>query len=280
MSQSKQRNLTNLVIFILLTIGAIVMIAPLLWMVSTSFKEKQDVFALPPVWIPKTFDFIKYSEIWEKGPLLSGIKNSLIVAVCVTVIGTFTSSLAAFSFAKLRFPHKNKLFLMLLASMMIPYPAVMIPQFMMFSKLGWVDTLLPLIVPGLFGNIVMIFFLRQYLVSVPNAIIEAAKIDGSSYFKLYSIITFPLIKPAVAAQLILWFMGIWNDYLAPIIYLNSPEKQTLQLVIANFNASYAIQTDYPLIMAASVIALLPVLITFLIFQRQIIESVAISGVKG
>lgn len=280
MSRSKQRNLTNLVIFILLTIGAIVMIAPLLWMVSTSFKEKQDVFALPPVWIPKTFDFIKYSEIWEKGPLLSGIKNSLIVAVCVTVIGTFTSSLAAFSFAKLRFPHKNKLFLMLLASMMIPYPAVMIPQFMMFSKLGWVDTLLPLIVPGLFGNIVMIFFLRQYLVSVPNAIIEAAKIDGSSYFKLYSIITFPLIKPAVAAQLILWFMGIWNDYLAPIIYLNSPEKQTLQLVIANFNASYAIQTDYPLIMAASVIALLPVLITFLIFQRQIIESVAISGVKG
>ena len=125
----------------------------------------------------------------------------------------------------------------------------------------------------------MIFFLRQYLISVPDEILEAAKIDGSSYFRLFSTITFPLIKPAIAAQLILWFMAIWNDYLAPIIYLNSPEKQTLQLVIANFNATYAIQTDYPLIMAASVIALLPVLLIFLIFQKQIIESVAISALK-
>ncbi|MDT0121282.1 carbohydrate ABC transporter permease [Paenibacillus sp. RRE4] len=280
MSYSQRRKVTNSIIFIVLSIGAIAMIAPLLWMLSTSLKEKQDVFALPPVWIPEVFRFDKYQEIWEAGPLLSGIKNSLIVALSVTVVGTFTSSLAAFAFAKLRFPHKNKLFLALLASMMIPYPTVMIPQFIMFSKLGWVDTLLPLIVPGLFGNVIMIFFLRQYLLSVPDAIIEAAKIDGSSYFRLYSSITFPLIKPAVAAQLILWFMGIWNDYLAPIIYLNSPEKQTLQLVIANFNATYAIQTDYPLIMAASIVALLPVLIIFLIFQKQIIESVAISGVKG
>ncbi|WP_274529039.1 carbohydrate ABC transporter permease [Paenibacillus piscarius] len=277
---TSRRRMTNSIIFVLLLIGAVFMIGPLLWMLSTSFKDKQDVFALPPVWIPSPFHFDKYKEIWEAGPLLSGIRNSLTIAVTVTVVGTFTSSLAAFSFAKLRFPGKNKIFLLLLSSLMIPYPAVMIPQFFMFSKLGWIDTLLPLIVPGLFGNIVMIFFLRQYLSSVPNAIIEAAKIDGSSYFRLYSSITFPLIKPAVAAQLILWFMGIWNDYLAPIIYLNSPEKQTLQLVIANFNATYAIQTDYPLIMAASIIALLPMLIIFLVFQKQIIESVAISGVKG
>ncbi|MDQ0917801.1 carbohydrate ABC transporter permease [Paenibacillus sp. V4I5] len=277
---TKQQKIMSIVIFLILAIGAIVMVAPLLWMVSTSFKEKKDVFALPPQWIPETFLFIKYSEIWEKGPLLSGIKNSVFIAVSVTIIGTFTSSLAAFSFAKLRFPGKDKIFLLLLSALMIPYPVVMIPQFILFSELGWVDTLLPLIVPGFFGNIVMIFFLRQYLTSVPNAIIEAAKIDGTSYFGIFYRIIFPLIKPAVAAQLILWFMAIWNDYLAPIIYLNSPEKQTLQLVIANFNATYAIQTDYPLIMAASVIALLPMLIVFLIFQKQIIESVAISGVKG
>ncbi|GAA0137840.1 carbohydrate ABC transporter permease [Paenibacillus sp. YSY-4.3] len=280
MSHSTRIKLTNTIIFIILAIGAVFMIAPLLWMLSTSIKQKLDVFALPPVWIPSNPQWGKYLEIWEAGPLLSGIQNSVIIAVSVTVVGTFTSSLAAFSFAKLRFPGKNQIFLMLLSAMMIPYPAVMIPQFMMFSKIGWIDTLLPLIVPGLFGNIIMIFFLRQYLISVPNEVIEAAKIDGSSYFRLFSAITFPLIKPAVAAQLILWFMGIWNDYLAPIIYLNSPEKMTLQLVIANFNATYAIQTDYPLIMAASVIALLPVLIIFLVFQKQIIESVAISGVKG
>lgn len=280
MSHSSRTKLNNTMIFILLAIGAIVMIAPLVWMLSTSIKQKVDVFALPPVWIPENPQWGKYLEIWTAGPLLSGIKNSVIIALSVTVVGTFTSSLAAFSFAKLKFPGKSGIFLMLLSALMIPYPAVMIPQFMMFSKIGWVDTLLPLIVPGLFGNIVMIFFLRQYLISVPDEVLEAAKIDGSSYFRLFSTITFPLIKPAVAAQLILWFMGIWNDYLAPIIYLTSPEKQTLQLVIANFNATYAIQTDYPLIMAASVIALLPVLIIFLVFQKQIIESVAISGVKG
>ncbi|GIP54472.1 MULTISPECIES: carbohydrate ABC transporter permease [Paenibacillus] len=280
MSHSSRTKLTNTIIFILLAIGAVAMIAPLIWMLSTSIKQKIDVFALPPVWIPENPQWGKYAEIWTAGPLLSGIKNSVIIALSVTVVGTFTSSLAAFSFSKLKFPGKHMIFFLLLSALMIPYPAVMIPQFMMFSKIGWVDTLLPLIVPGLFGNIVMIFFLRQYLISVPDEVLEAAKIDGSSYFRLFSTITFPLIKPAVAAQLILWFMGIWNDYLAPIIYLTSPEKQTLQLVIANFNAQYAIQTDYPLIMAASVIALLPVLIIFLVFQKQIIESVAISGVKG
>ncbi len=280
MSVKKKDRITDIFVFIFLTMGAIVMIAPLLWMVSTSLKSKDEVFSLPPVWIPSDISFNKYLEIWNMGPLLSGISNSLIVALSVTIVGTFTSSLAAFAFAKLNFRGKNKIFLLLFASVMIPYPVLMIPQFMMFSEIGWVDTLLPLIVPGLFGNIFMIFFLRQFLNSIPNSIIEAAKIDGCSYFQIFYKIVFPLIKPAVAAQLILWFMAIWNDYLGPILYLNSPEKQTLQLVIANFNASYAIQSDYPLIMAASVVALLPMLIVFMIFQKQIIESIAISGVKG
>ncbi len=279
-SEKKTTRITNIIVFCLLSVGAIFMVAPLLWMVATSFKEIEEVYALPPVWIPESFNFVKYVEIWEKGPLLQGIINSLIVAVSVTVIGTFTSSLAAFAFGKMNFPFKNAIFLLLLTAMMIPYPVVMIPQFIIFSQIGWVDTLLPLIVPGLFGNIIMVFFLRQYLTSVPNSIIEAAKIDGCSYFKIFYKIIFPLVRPAVAAQLILWFMTIWNDYLGPILYLNSPEKQTLQLVIANFNSTYAIQSDYPLIMAASVVSLLPMLIVFIFFQKQIIESVAISGVKG
>ncbi|WP_373231697.1 carbohydrate ABC transporter permease [Cohnella sp.] len=277
---SIRRKTANVVIFVLLLFGALTMIAPLLWMFTTSVKDRMDVFALPPKWIPNPMHFVKYVEIWEKGPLLSGIKNSFIVAIIVTVGGTLTSSLAAFAFSKLRFPFKNKIFLALIGTLMIPYPSIMIPQFMMFSKIGWVDTLLPLIIPGLFGNVFMIFFLRQYLNSVPNALIEAAKIDGSSYLGIYARIVMPLIKPAVAAQLILWFMAIWNDYLGPVIYLNSPEKMTLQPVIANFSATYASQTDYPLIMAASVISLIPMLVVFLIFQRQIIESVAITGVKG
>ncbi|WP_425431919.1 carbohydrate ABC transporter permease [Gracilibacillus ureilyticus] len=276
----RKKKIADSVIFVALSAGAVFMIAPLLWMLSTSVKQKSDVFALPPVWIPNEFDFSKYAEIWTAGPLLSGIQNSLIISLSVTIVGSFTSSLAAFAFAKLRLKNKNALFLLLLSAMMIPYPSLMIPQFSMFAGAGWIDTLLPLIIPPIFGNIVMVFFLRQYLINVPNAVIEAAKIDGTSFFGIFTKIIFPLIKPAIAAQFILWFMAVWNDYLAPIIYLNSPDKLTIQLVIANFNATYAIQTDYPLIMAASIIALLPMLIVFLIFQKQIIESIAISGVKG
>ncbi|UVF02924.1 carbohydrate ABC transporter permease [Streptococcus equinus] len=276
----KKINLSHVLIVIILLLGSVVMIGPLLWMVSTSLKDKSGVFQLPPQWIPNPVRLDAYKRLLDLDTLASGIKNTVIVSLTVTIIGTITSSMAAFSFAKLKMPFKNLLFLILLAAIMIPYPAVMIPQFMMFSKIGWVDTLLPLIIPGLFGNITMIFFLRQYLSNVPDSIIEAAKIDGAGYLKIFFNLIFPLIRPAVAAQFILWFMGTWNDYLAPLIYLNSPEKQTLQVVIANLNAAYAIQTDYPLIMAASVVSLLPVLIVFIIFQKQIIESVAISGMKG
>lgn len=276
----KKINLSHVLIVIILLLGSVVMIGPLLWMVSTSLKDKSGVFQLPPQWIPNPVRLDAYKRLLDLDTLASGIKNTVIVSLTVTIIGTITSSMAAFSFAKLKMPFKNLLFLILLAAIMIPYPAVMIPQFMMFSKIGWVDTLLPLIIPGLFGNITMIFFLRQYLSNVPDSIIEAAKIDGAGYLKIFFNLIFPLIRPAIAAQFILWFMGTWNDYLAPLIYLNSPEKQTLQVVIANLNAAYAIQTDYPLIMAASVVSLLPVLIVFIIFQKQIIESVAISGMKG
>jgi ABC-type sugar transport system, permease component len=270
----------NMILFVILCLGAIVMLAPLLWMVSTSVKSRMDVFALPPVWIPKTINWHKYIEIWQKGPLLNGLINTLIITITVVIVGTFTSTLAAFAFAKLRFPHKDKLFLMLLASLMIPYSVIMIPQFVMFSYIGWVDTLKPLIIPGLFGNVVMIFFIRQYIISsVPDELIEAAKMDGCPIFRIYYRIVLPLIKPAIVAQIILWFMAIWNDYLAPTIYLSSPENRTLQIVIASFNSTYAIQTDYPLIMAASVVSMIPLLIVFAIFQRQIIESVALTGVK-
>ena len=244
----------NALLTVILSIGAVVMAAPLVWMVSTSLKTKDAVYALPPEWIPDPFVWDTYRRVFDDTYVLSGIKNSLIVAVSVTVVGTVFSSLAAFALAKLRLPGKNAIFLMLLSGMMVPFPTLMIPQFVMFSRIGWVDTLLPLIVPVILGNVIMIFFLRQYLHNVPDSLVEAAKIDGASYLKIFWTMIMPLIRPAVAAQFILWFMFVWNDYLAPIIYLNSPEKQTLQVVIANMNVQYATQRDYPLIMAASVIS--------------------------
>ena len=277
LSATAQNRLVNTVVLLVLVLGAVVVIAPLFWMVSTSLKTKVEVFALPPIWIPEVPQWDTFTRMWSEAPILSGIKNSLIVAGTVTLFGSITSSLAAFALAKMRLPHKDAIFLGLLSGLMIPYATLLIPQFVMFSKFGWVDTLLPLIIPLLFGNIIMIFFLRQYLSSVPDSMIEAAKIDGASYLQIFWKIVMPLIRPAIAAQLILWFMAIWNDYLAPILYLNTESKQTLQVVIANLNVEFATQRDYPLIMGASFVALLPVLIVFLIFQRQIIESVALRG---
>ena len=280
MNRHHSYRLANALVIILLSLGSVLMLAPLLWMLSTSLKTMDGVFELPPQWVPDPIVWENYLRIWEAGPLLSGIRNSVIVSLTVTVIGTLTSSMAAFAFSKMRLPGKNGIFLAILGGMMIPFPALMIPTFMIFARIGWVDTLLPLIVPGLLGNIMMVFFLRQYLHNVPDSLVEASLIDGATYPQIFWKIIFPLIRPAIAAQFILWFMAVWNDYLGPIIYLNSENVQTLQLVIANFNATYAIQTDYPLIMAASLVALLPVLVVFLIFQRQIIESIALTGSKG
>lgn len=279
-SRTRSRRTADAITFVVLVLGSAAMLAPLVWMLSTSLKTKAEVFALPPVWIPEAPQWDTYVRMWTEAPILSGFMNSLIVAGTVTVVGSFTSALAAFALAKLRLPYKNAIFIGLLSGLMVPYPTIMIPQFVMFSRLHWVDTLLPLIVPLLFGNIIMIFFLRQYLESVPNSMIEAAKIDGASYPQIFRIMILPMIRPAIAAQFILWFMTIWNDYLAPILYLNTPERQTLQVVIANLNVEFATQRDYPLIMAASFVALLPILIVFLIFQRQIIASVALTGTKG
>lgn len=272
--------LVNSLVLAVLILGAVVMIAPLLWMFTTAIKTKVEVFALPPVWFPEVPQWDTFTRMWSEAPILSGFKNSIIVAGTVTVVGSITSSLAAFALAKLRLPFRNAIFLGLLSGLMIPFPTLMIPQFVMFAKIGWVDTLLPLIIPLLFGNIIMIFFLRQYLESVPDSIVEAAKIDGASYLQIFRVMILPMIRPAIAAQFILWFMAIWNDYLAPILYLNTESRQTLQVVIANLNVEFATQRDYPLIMGASFVALLPILIVFLVFQRQIIESVALTGTKG
>ena len=229
--------------------------------------------------IPDPWVFGKYSEVMQKANFISGIMNTVKVEIPVLLIGGFTSSLAAFAFAKMRFRGKGALFMGLLATIMIPFAVIMIPQYVMFTRLKWTDSLLPLIIPACFGNVSMIFFLRQNLSSIPNDLMDAAKLDGCGYFRTFGQIFFPLMKGAVGTQLTLWFMGIWNDYLAPTIFLRSEANWTLQVVIRSFNAYYAIQSDYALIMAASVIAMIPTIVLFFCFQRVIIESVAISGIK-
>lgn len=276
---SKKDKIFNGIVLVLLCLGAVIMVFPLIYMVATSFMTKNQILSGQLSIIPDPWVFGKYAEVLNKGNFISGIFNTIKVEIPVLLIGGFTSSLAAFSFAKLRFRGKNAIFMGLLATIMIPFAVIMIPQYVMFTKLGWTDTLLPLIIPACFGNVSMIFFLRQNLSSVPNDLMDAAKLDGCGYFRTFIQIFFPLMKGAVGTQLTLWFMGIWNDYLAPVIFLRSEKTWTLQVVIRSFNAYYAIQSDYALIMAASVIAMLPTITLFFCFQRVIIESVAISGIK-
>jgi multiple sugar transport system permease protein len=225
--------------------------------------------------------FANYKGVWSEAPILHGFLNSALIVVFVLTIGLFISTMAAYAFAKVDFPFKETIFMCLLGTMMIPYSVTMIPQFIGFSELDWVDTLLPLIIPGLFGNIVVVFFLRQFMQgSIPTELIEAAKLDGSGFFRTFAQIALPIAKPAIAAQAALGFMGIWNDFLGPLIYLHTPEKQTIQVMIASLQSMYISNSDYPLIMSASVIAMVPVILVFFFCQKYFVESLAISGLKG
>jgi multiple sugar transport system permease protein len=279
-SKKTAKRVADTVVVILLSVFSITMVLPLVWMISTSLKTPIQTRTSTPQWIPDPVVWTKYVEIWEKAPLLLGFLNSAIYAVVVLAFGTFFTAAGAFAFSKMRFPGRDIIFLTLLGTMMIPFPALMIPHYVLFVKLGWIDTLLPLIIPQMLGHVFMMFFLRQYMNGIPDEMIEAAKIDGAGYFGILVRIMFPLIKPAVAAQVILWLMSIWNDYVGPLIYLHTPRKQTLPLMIANFNAYYEIQNDFPLIMAASLVSMIPLFVIFFVFQRHFINSVHYAGIKG
>ncbi|WP_179872737.1 carbohydrate ABC transporter permease [Microcella indica] len=268
------------VAFVLMFAGAVTMVLPFLWMLSTSLKQSNLVFGAPE-WIPDPVDWANYAEVWDAAPLATGLLNSVIVTVVVVVLGVFSSTMAAFAFAKLDFPHKRTIFVVLLSTIMIPLVVMILPQFLVFAQIGWTDTLLPLIVSGLLlTNATMIFFLRQYMFGIATELLEAAKLDGAGYLRIYWSIFLPLCKPAIAANVIIVFMTTWNDYLGPLIFTSSPDKSTVQLVIASLNAYHAEQTDYPLIMAASIIAVLPVVILFIAAQKYFVDSFAFSGIKG
>lgn len=266
--------------FLLLFVGALTMIIPFVWMFSTSLKESNMVYQIPPQWIPNPIDWENYIEIWTKSNLLSGLKNSLIVSGSIVIFGTISSTMAAFAFAKLKFPGKNVLFLCLLSSMMLPVVVLLVPQYLIYAKIKWLNTLLPLMIPGMLGNVSMIFFLRQFMEGLPTEFIEAAKIDGCGYFKMYYRIFLPMSKPAIVGNVIMIFMATWNDYFAPMVFINDSKKQTVQVVIAMLNSFHENQTDIPVIMAAALVAVLPILIVFICCQKHFTEGFALSGIKG
>lgn len=269
----------RVLIYAVLVIGASFMLFPYLWMVMTSLKSGAEALSLTLQFFPTEWMWSNYPELWARIPIHYGVMNTLIVEVSVILIGTFTSTLAAFSFAKLKLRHKTFWLLFLMSGMMVPYAALMLPQYRAFQALLMTDTLWPLILPGFFGNISMMFFLIQYMKGISSAFFEAAKIDGAGYMRQFLLIMLPLVKTALAAQIIFWFVGIWNDYFAPAIYLKSWERMTLQPMMARISSTNG-ATNYHLTMAGAVLSSIPMFIIYLCGQKYFIESLAISGVKG
>ena len=266
---------TAIVIF-----GVVTMVFPYLWMFLTSFKTTTEAWADPPTLIPTEWLVDAYKNILSDNKFYMSVFYTLVIEVSVIVVGTFFSTLAAFSFAKIRFKHKKFLLLLMMSSMMVPYAAVMLPQYRVFQEFGLTETLWPLILPGLFGNISMMFFLITYMKGgIPDALVESAKIDGASYLTIFFKIGLPLSKPAIAAQAIFWFVGIWNDFFGPSIYLTNPKVQTLQVYLNSLLSSNASGVELPILMAGSVLASLPMIVIFFCFQNFFINSIALSGMK-
>jgi len=266
-------------VYTILGAGAIVVVLPFAWMLSTSLKDEASVFVFPPEWIPRPVHLENYAQALTVLPFALFFRNTLITTLTPIAGALLSCSVVAYSFARLRWPGRDVLFLVVLATMMLPEQVTMIPQFILYKHLGWIDTFFPLIVPPYFAvGSFNVFLLRQFFLTIPHEMDDAAKIDGASVLGIYWRIVLPLSKPAMAAVAIFVFQGHWNDFLYPLIYLHSQGNFTLALGLRAFQGQYG--TDWNLLMAASLVVMAPLLILFFVAQRYFIQGVVFSGVKG
>lgn len=264
---------------VILGLGALAMIAPFLWMFATSLRAATHAYDLPPTWIPTSFRWSNYSQaLTGPVPLLRTAANSLIVATVVTISQVLTCSMAGYAFARLRFPFRNGLLLLLLASLMVPVQATIIPLFGLMRHLGLLDSLPSLILPNLTGA-VGVFMMRQFFLTLPQELFEAARVDGAREWTLFSRIALPLAKPAVSALAVIVFLLSWNNFFMPLVFINSIQRATLPLALVLMLGPYKAGNP-AVVMAATTLAILPVLTLFLIAQRWLVDTMARSGVKG
>lgn len=273
----KEQIYMRMFVHIILAFGAITMIAPFIWMLSTSLKSLNEVFVFPPTLFGESLRWNNYLQISERFPFSIFFLNSLKIAVLVTAGQLFTCSLGGYSFARLKFPGRDIIFLLYLATLMIPYFVIVIPIFIMMRSFGWIDTHYALIVPGLFSAFGT-FLMKQFFLTIPRELEDAAKMDGCTPFGIYRRIFLPLSKPALAALGIFTFMWSWNDFLAPLIFLNTITKRTIPLGLAVMQGLYS--TDWPSLMAASVLSVMPIIIVFLCAQEFFVKGITLSGLKA
>ena len=263
---------------VLVFAGAATTLLPFWWMTVTALQTPGGVFAQPPEWFPSDPQWGNLWRVTVVVPFWRGLANTLLLTLPPLVVGLLMSALAAFAFARLRFPGREALFGALLATLMIPAAVTMVPLFVLFRELRWVDSFRPLIVPGLFGGAYAVFFLRQFFRTVPPDLDEASRIDGCNPWQTFWSVFLPLAHAPLATLAVFGFLAGWNEFLQPLIYLHSPERFPLQLVLAEFQSLY--YTDWSLIMAGALLASLPVMVLYLAAQRYFVEGIAVTGLKA
>src|SRR5262245_23546480 len=274
-------------IFLALTLLSLPFIFPLIWMISTALKTPEQVYAFPPVWIPQPAVFENFVKGWTAAPFTRFLGNSLITTVIPMLGDVFVSAMVAFSFSRVRWPGRDKIFALCLATMLLPGIATLIPVFLEFRALGWINTFLPLVLPSMFGNAFYVFILRQFMLNLPPDLEEAAKVDGASILQIFFRVILPLTGPALATVAIFSFLAHWNDFLGPVIYLHSPELKTLSVGLATFESQMTgtggtyslVSSRLHLLMAVAFLINLPCIVLFVMFQKYFVRDVITSGLK-
>ena len=277
--QKQSKILMDLLVYLVLSVVGIIFIMPFAWMVANSFKDIRGIYQYPPEFIPEVWHFENYTEAWTMTHFDLGFLNSAFVAAAVVLGQLFTASLAGYSFARLRYPGRDKLFLLYISLMMVPFTVLLIPLYVQMRWYDWVSTLQAVIVPFLFtpwGT----FMMRQFMVTIPRELEDAARIDGCGFFRTYWLIILPLTKPALATLAIFTFVNTWNSFLWPLIVLGKPKVKTLPLLLASFQNQSGMRTPWHLIMAAATFVVIPVLIAFVVGQKYYVRGIVTTGIKG
>lgn len=281
-SLAQQRLAERLLLWIALAATAGVMILPFLWLVTSSLKSELAIFSYPPQWVPRPALWRNYVEAWQARPFDRYLWNSLVILVLNLVAVLGSASLCAYGFARLQFPGRDLWFAVVLATMMLPAVVLLVPSFVIFTRIGWGNSILPLTVPLFFGGGAFnIFLLRQFFRSLPRELADAARIDGANEAGIYARIVMPLAKPALATVAVFTFINSWNDFMGPLLYLSKdPNQYTVALGLALFRNAFIGRTRWDLIMAGSTAMIAPVVLVFFLAQRFFIQGIAVSGIKG
>lgn len=274
------RLIEKALLYLLLGTGGFIVALPFLWMLSSSLKSQMEIFLFPPRLFPDAFRYNNYHDALTAVPFLRYFRNSVLVSSLVVVGTVVSSSFVAYGFAYLRGWGRNPLFAIVLATMMLPNQVTLVPQFLLFSELNWVNTFAPLTVPFFFGGPFNIFLFRQFFLGIPRDYLDASRVDGATHFGTYLRIVMPMSRPVTATVAVLALFWSWNEFLLPLVYLNSEQLYTVPLGLAAFQQAYASQTPWHWLMAASVVAVLPLIVLFFFAQRIFIQGVVVTGLKG